>query len=145
MGETEAEEQNDLEKLASLGKEHSLDDTPVEISEEEMKNAIAPKATKINTEGKTMADFEFFRQRKILNKEKQETGHGLVAIPKGSGILQIEYTCPYCKHKGYDEQPVPEPKATKTGKIKKVKMSKKSIKFVCGGCGKTVYVQKLKD
>jgi len=138
-------EQNDLEKLASLGREHLIDDTPVEMSDAEMKQALAPKAKRIDLEGKSMADFDFFRQRKILNREGEETGHGLVAVPKGSGTLQIEYTCPYCQHRGYDEQPVPEPKPLPNGKVRKVKMSKKSIKFRCEGCGKTVYVQKLKD
>jgi len=122
-----------------------LEDTGEEMTEEEMRHAMAPKPTKIELEGKSMADFEFFRQRKITNKEGEETGHGLVAVPKDSGIIQIEYTCPYCKHHGYDEQEVPEPKVNKKGKLKKVKLSKKNIKLVCGGCGKTVYVQKLKD
>lgn len=122
-----------------------LEGEDVELSEQELKQALAPKAKKVNLEGKTMADFEFFRQRKIVNKEGQETGHGLVAVPKDSGIIQIEYKCPYCLHDGYDEQPVPEPKVNKKGKLKKVKLSKKNIKLVCKGCGKTVYVQKLKD
>ena len=106
---------------------------------------IAEPSRKIKFEGKSMADFTFFRRRKIANKEGEITGHALVVLPKDSKQLQIEYTCPYCKHKGYDEQDVPEPGVTKTGKPKKLKLSKKSIKIVCKGCGKTVFIPKLKD
>ena len=95
--------------------EKSIDDDPeavplegeAELSEEEMRKAMAPKPKKIELEGKSMVDFEFFRQRKIQNKAGQDTGHGLVAVPKDSGIIQIEYTCPYCQHEGYDEQEAP--------------------------------------
>lgn len=131
------------EELAEEGED--LTEEGEDMTEEEMRHAMAPKPTKIELEGKTMADFEFFRQRKIVNKEGEETGHGLVAVPKDSCIIQVEYKCPYCQYDGYDEQPVPEPKVNKKGKLKKVKLSKKNIKLVCGGCGKTVYVQKLKD
>ena len=86
------------EELAEEGED--LTEEGEDMTEEEMRHAMAPKPTKIELEGKTMADFEFFRQRKIVNKEGEETGHGLVAVPKDSCIIQVEYKCPYCQYDG---------------------------------------------
>lgn len=67
--------------------------------------AVGVKRAGIDTAGKTMADFEYFTNRKLVDKKtKEESGKARVAVEKGSTTAKIEYTCPACANAGYLEQ-----------------------------------------
>lgn len=94
-----------------------------------VEKAPAGPASRIDTAGKTMADFEYFTNRKLVYKKtKEESGKARVAVEKGSTTAKIEYTCPACANAGYLEQA----------------FEKIPLYFNCEKCGYKVKVDKLK-
>jgi len=118
--------------MANAKKDLPAKDTSVSIIKVANSASVSPDGSAkkgIDTTGKTMADFSYFTNRKLIYKKtKEESGKAKIAVEKGSTTAKIEYTCPACANTGYLEQ----------------EFIKIPLYFNCEKCDYKVKVDKLK-